>query len=165
MSKLTWAAESDKKHCPRCSWSQGCMRHTSGGHLGPPTPNREAEHMFPGPLTSISCINPVRNRLSPSSIFLSVISSMYFQQISWCSLPPTLWDFCTPPPPPPHFFMKMPGLQFPWDSLRVCPVLSKGLGTGSERLQAILGTRGNLFSLQPNLEYKYILLEFSSTRG
>ena len=32
-------------------------------------------------------------------------------------------------------------------------------------LQAILGTPENLFSLQPNLEYKYILLEFSSTRG
>lgn len=163
MSKLTWAAESDKKHCPHCSWSQGCMRHTSGGHLGPPTPHREAEHMCPGPLTSISSINPVRNRLLSSSIFLSVIASMYIQQISWCSLPLTLWDFH----PTPHALL----YENAWTPISLgllkslCPVFSKGLGTGSERLQAILGTLGNLFSLQPDLEYKYSRMEFSSTGG
>lgn len=102
----------------------------TSGPSGPPTPIREAEHMCPGPLTSFKSINPVRNRLLSSSIFLSVIASMYILgHILRCSLPLTSLGF---PPTPTHFFMKMPGLQSPWGLLKsLCQSFSKGLGTRS----------------------------------
>lgn len=114
LSKLTCATESDKKHCPHHSCSQGCDI-PQGAHLKPPTPNREAERPCPGPLPSISLTDQV-HRLLPSSVFISVISSMHIQQISLCSLPPTPWDYFFFL----HSFMKIPGLPFPWDCLGVC---------------------------------------------